>query len=352
MSRPNREESYRDNDYLKTKEGFLFCVVGNTHPRDRVISYLKYIPKGCEERKDWKDFDRVMKNYTIPNLKETMDLLRRSYPKYLFYSDGWNTEVIAVPQRDVVKHFIPEVKLERLMHEKPNDSLIEKTCEFIRRLSELSGVPSKMLGVTGSILLEIHDPRRSDIDVTVYGYDCTLKIKRALLEILGRDEEIKPLGKREGKDWCLRRVREHPISVKDAERILDRKWNFGYFKGVRFSINPVRVEKESESYGSKRFSPLNFGVVRAAIRSNREAVFSPSIYSVNDVEVIEGSKNIDLREIVSYIRTFSDIAYSDERVEAGGKIELVKDLENDTQYHRLVIGSLEYPGLDYMKLLS
>ena len=352
MPPPEREGSYRDNDYLKTKEGFLFCVVGNTHPQDRVVSYLKYIPKLSKEGEKWKDFDRVMKNYTIPSLKETMNLLRRSYPKYLFYSDEWNTEVITVPQRDIVKHFIPEVKLEKLMHEKLKDCLIEKTCEFVRRLSELSGVPSRMLGVTGSILLGIHDPKRSDIDITVYGYDCALKIKRALLEILGRDKEIKPLGKREGNDWCLRRVREHPISVKDAERILDRKWNFGYFKGVRFSINPVRVEKESESYGSKRFFPLGFGVVRAAIRSDREAVFSPSIYSVSDVEVIKGSKNIDLREVVSYIRVFSDIAYSGERVEAGGKIELVKDLENDTQYHRLVIGSLEYPGLDYMKLLS
>ena len=36
--------SYRDRDYVKTKENFIFCVVGPTHPRDRVISYIKYLP--------------------------------------------------------------------------------------------------------------------------------------------------------------------------------------------------------------------------------------------------------------------------------------------------------------------
>ena len=57
---------YRDRDYLQTSEGYFFCVVGPTHPKDRVIAYLKYVPEasgtwGRERRR----FRRALRYYTI-----------------------------------------------------------------------------------------------------------------------------------------------------------------------------------------------------------------------------------------------------------------------------------------------
>ncbi|MCS7385528.1 MAG: hypothetical protein NDF55_02140 [archaeon GB-1867-005] len=46
----------RDRDFIESKKGMLFCVVGNVHPKDRAISYLKYIPWKEENaaRLGWK----------------------------------------------------------------------------------------------------------------------------------------------------------------------------------------------------------------------------------------------------------------------------------------------------------
>jgi len=41
-----------DRDFIRTKEGFFWVVVGYTHPPNRIIAYLKYIPTTFGK---WKD---------------------------------------------------------------------------------------------------------------------------------------------------------------------------------------------------------------------------------------------------------------------------------------------------------
>jgi len=81
----------RDRDFLRTREGFLFCVVGYAHPHNRVISYLKYIPSsdgiwgvGSER------YARTMPNYTIPSLLSNIEMLKKNYSHYVFRSRVFN----------------------------------------------------------------------------------------------------------------------------------------------------------------------------------------------------------------------------------------------------------------------
>src|SRR5947199_7270211 len=34
----------KDRDFVETREGFFFCLVGYVHPPDRYLAYLKYTP--------------------------------------------------------------------------------------------------------------------------------------------------------------------------------------------------------------------------------------------------------------------------------------------------------------------
>ena len=349
----NSSRGFRDKDFIETGEKLLFCVVSSTHPEDRVISYLKYMPSedGRWGAKDHR-FSRAIQRYTIPSLLETIDILRSRYPNYLFYSDVYHIEMSGVPVDSVVKHYMPERKLAEIMSETPRDPLIDKLIDLVEKLSGESGVPAGNFGVTGSILLDIYNPEFSDIDLTVYGYENSKKVKETILkEFHDRSSPIKRFDNSESHAWCIRKSREYPISSSDAERILERKWNMGIFRGVRFSINPVRTE-EAESYGDRIYSAIGYGKIRAVVVEDREAIFTPSKYVVEEATILEGAKEVDVREITSYEGIYMDIAHEGEEIEARGKIELVEDKLMGETYHRILVGSLEGAGSDYTRILT
>ncbi|MEM2875979.1 MAG: hypothetical protein QXL67_03380, partial [Candidatus Bathyarchaeia archaeon] len=228
-------------------------------------------------------------------------------------------------------------------------SLVEKLIDFVDFLSDLSAVPKSCFGVTGSILLGIHNPEFSDIDLTVYGYLNSKKVKDSVLEAFSDGVSlIKRLSKDDAYAWCTRKSIEHSIKFGDAKRILERKWCIGVFDGVRFSINPARTEAESERYGDRFYFPIGYGKVRAVVSDDREAIFTLAKYVVEGVNILTGPRGIDLREVASYEGIYTDIAYRGEKIEARGKIELVDDRLTGDSYHRLLVGTLEGMGSDYI----
>src|SRR3989337_617980 len=200
--------TFRDRDFLRTKEGFFFCVVGPYHPPNRVISYLKYVPAklGNWGKGIWR-FKRVLKNYTIPSLLETFNLLEKEYPHYLFYSPFYNILMTAVPSEYVAKHYKPEEKLAQLMNAKRLDALQKKVVRFVSFLSEKSNVPTEFFGVTGSILLNIHRMDVSDIDLTVYGLKTSLAVKQVLQPTFSQKaSKIKRLEGSALNAWCRKKA--------------------------------------------------------------------------------------------------------------------------------------------------
>ena len=186
---------FRDRDFLQTSEGFFFCVVGPLHPPERVISYIKYVPSESGIwGKDEKKFSRILQKYTIPNLLETFSYLETNYPHYLFHSPVDNITITAVPHQNIAEHFKPEKKLSQLRQALQLDSLQQKLVRFTRFLEETGGVPEESFGVTGSLLLDIHQPKFSDLDVTVYGAKDSWLLHKALSENRDSETPMKRLG--------------------------------------------------------------------------------------------------------------------------------------------------------------
>jgi len=344
---------FRDRDFIKTREGFFFCVVGPFHPSDRVISYLKYVPSelGVWGRRG-KRFRRAMRAYTIPSLLETFRLLERDHPHYLFYSPFYNITMTAVPHEYLAKHFKPEEKLAQLLQATRLDSLQKKLLRLASFLAEISGVSLRFLGVTGSILLNIHRPEFSDIDLTVYGLKNSLAAKNALTEAYSSLGS--PVHRLEGealKAWCESKAQSFPLTVEDALRILQRKWNIGVFEGTPFSIHPVKLEQEvEEAYGENIYHPIASVTIRAVVHDNTDAMFLPSVYRVQEVTMVEGPQVPDIQEVVSYEGLYSDLAEVGESIMARGKLELVVQKKTGQKHHRVLVGSPEGKGKEYIKL--
>ncbi|MGQ9461333.1 MAG: hypothetical protein ACUVRA_08935 [Candidatus Bathyarchaeaceae archaeon] len=345
---------FRDRDFIQTREGFFFCVVGPFHPLDRVISYLKYVPARLGLwGKGKKRFRRVMRAYTIPSLLETFSLLERNYPQYLFHSPYYSITMTAVPHECLTKHYKPEEKLAQLVQASRLDPLQKKLTRFTSFLAEISGVPPSFFGVTGSILLDIHRPEFSDLDVTVYGLKNSLAVKEVLTRAYSSSSSaVKRFEGNSLRAWCESKAQRYPLTPEEALKIYERKWNLGFFENTPFSIHPVKLEQEvEEEYGDKTYYPVGSAIVRAVVYENSDCLFLPCVYSVREVNIVEGPQVENIEEVVSYEGLYDNLAEVGESIVAQGKLERVIDRKVGREYHRILVGSPEGKGMEYIKLL-
>ncbi|HML02531.1 MAG TPA: hypothetical protein VK487_04060 [Candidatus Bathyarchaeia archaeon] len=344
---------FRDRDFIRTKEGFFFCVVGPYHPPDRVIAYVKYVPaRSGKWRSEGTYYQRVMRAYTIPSLLETFNLLKTKYSQFLFHSEFYGITMTAVPRIYVAQHYRPEEKLARILHIIRKDVLQKKLASFVALLHEKSGIALEYFGITGSILLDIHDPRFSDIDLTIYGLQNCLKIKKTLNQLVGDPSSL--VRRFQGvtlDEWCRKKVENFPLSIEDARRLYERKWNIGWFSGVPFSIHPVKIEDElTERYGDKTFRPEGQVVICAKITDDRESMFLPCVYTVHDVKVLKGNQDGSrISEVVSYESLYDSLAETGDEIYVKGKLESVCDNRDKREYYRVLVGSPEGKGKEYIK---
>lgn len=344
---------FRDRDYLRTPEGFLFCVVGSTHPPDRIMAYLKYVPRAGAGpwAKGGTRFYRAMREYTMEALKETLAFLC-DYPFYLTYFEAFGTEMSCVPVERIEEHYKPEERLRQLASSSELDPLEEKAVSLADLISDVSGVGMAKMGLTGSILLDIHVPGISDIDLVVYGLREGLRVREALSRALDDSSvEVERFSDELARAWCVRKARTHPLTPQEAKEILARKWNMGIYQGTRFSIHPVLTEREAERYGERVYKPMGKAVIRAEVTDATKSIFLPAIYEVKLRSVIEGPKLRGLREVCSYEDLYAGIAKEGEEILVSGKVEFVEDLRRGLVYYRLLVGSL-MGGDEFIKPLA
>jgi len=345
---------FRDRDFLRTTEGFFFCVVGPFHPPNRVISYLKYVPTRLGKwGRGKKRFSRAMRSYTIPDLLETFKRLEKDYPHYLFYSPFYNILMTAVPLKFMARHYKPEEKLARLLESRRLDFLQKRLKRFVTSLAEKSNVSLESFGVTGSILLNIHNLRFSDLDVIVYGFKNCVAVKDALKTLYS----VRTSGFRRFEDdtlrtWCINKARLYPLTFDEAREIYNRKWNIGFFEGTQFSVHPVKVEEEiSEEYGEKVYNGVGSVVLGAVVSQNSGSLYLPAVYGVKEVKILKGPQVRDVEEVFSYEGLYSDLAEVGETILVKGKLEQVRDKKTGRTYHRVLVGSPEGKGTEYVKII-
>ncbi len=342
---------FRDRDFIRTQEGFLFCVVGHCHPVDRVVSYLKYIPaqEGLWQRDNIK-FKRVMRKYTIPNLLETFNFLSENYHHYLFFSPVYNIKMTAVPHNYMKRHYKCEERLQELLKNTMSiDRLQEKVCRLVVLLSERSSIQTSSFGVTGSILLDIHNPEFSDIDLTVYGIKNSYFLKKTLKKnYIIRDSDIRTFEDSERKQWINQKIKNHPINLGEAERLFSRKWNIGVFEHTSFSLHPVKLEEETtDKYGDKIYRPEGKIILQAVVADSQDSIFLPGTYKVEEVKVV-GNGSTDIREVVTYEDLYCGVAEAGEVISVRGKLEHVEDIQTGLEYDRVIVGSTEGRGKEYI----
>jgi len=342
---------FRDRDFILTPEVFFFCVVGNIHPKDRVIAYIKYIQDDTGRWGRTRRFRRILESYTTPSVKRTLQVIEEKNHEYLFKSDILSLAMSAVPLERIQKHFRPEEKLRNLLNERNEiDPLEEKAIKLVKEISAESGVPSRFFGITGSILLGIHNPEFSDLDLTVYGTENTFYIKEAM-QSLYKQGGLRRFKGKYLDEWAERKATQFPHYPEEAKKLYKRMWNRGFFNGTLFSIHPVKLNKEvKEVYGDRIYIPKDIVTIRARITDTDEAFFLPARYGLDNVTVANRVQS-GITDVTSYNGFYCDLFKKGEYIEARGKLEEVRDLRRNLIHKRLLVGSFEAGGTDYMKPL-
>ncbi|HEW94169.1 MAG TPA: hypothetical protein ENF47_05650 [Thermoprotei archaeon] len=345
-----------DRDIIEAFNGEIYIVISSSHPRDRVISYLKYIPSKEKGSSIWfKDgiwYHRILKHYGAKYLSKIIKEYK--IDDFLVYDDYLGITLIEIPTNQVKVHYLPEERTKEIIRE-PKDKLEMTAREIILSLSEKTGVPIDNIGITGSILLKMHNLRYSDIDLLVYGYNNAFKIRRHLLKLLEEGEFFKRL-----HGWLLEKYVEeltktYPLDRFEALRICEETWSRGVFRNRFFSIHPVLYPSENIiKYGDQRYKGICLLKIKARVVDDRYSMFMPAIYRVSNVKLLSGCKFTEVNkisEVVSYEAIYSDIAGVGEDILVYGKLEKVEDLNTGNIHYRVLVGSYEANGMDYIKPL-
>ena len=139
------------------------------------------------------------------------------------------------------------------------------------------------------------------------------------------------------------------MSFEDFVLVESRKGFQGKFMGTDYFVRFVKDWREiGEQYGDVCFKNSGYAKITAKIADSTESLFTPCIYKLQEVNVVEGPKLKPICEIVSFRGRFCEQAVDGEGVEAQGKVELVTNTETGGEHYRLILGN---KPSDYMVLL-
>jgi predicted nucleotidyltransferase len=322
----------RDGDTFATKESFVFYVFGYEHPKNRVLSFLKYIPSNLKPhfpirflRQKWKLDDvevaRPEKLYTAHNYKKLLETFRNTYPQYIYFCPYRQKEVISTPLKHVEKVYVPKECLQRLLAKKRKDRLQKLALELISLLSTESKAPLEDFGIHGSIALNMHT-EKSDIDLVVYGSKNFKSLEKAI-DKLAEEGTLKYVFTKK-----LDRARKHR----------------GRYKDKLFVYNAARkIDEINTHYGDHEYAPIQDVTLSCEVVNDSEAMFRPAIYQIKYYQPLDSASEIRKEKvptrIVSMIGYYRNVARRGEKIRVSGTLERVENVETEATIYQVVVGT-------------
>ena len=350
----------RTRDFIYTKDDLYFASTNYIHPKDRYISFLRYIPDENGDR------EKNGNKYRKVGSDEAYTYLRENHPEYLYFCDVTNVEMMGVPQDKVERIIKPENRLLGLKKtienngEVKNPEIIGKlmdVCDFFHYLAD---IPYDKMGISGSILPGLQKSEVSDLDYVIYG----LANHRKAIETFKKYRNIEVYIEEVDKHITLngitedywdfvynKRMSNSSLTPEEFKWYENRKANRGTIDGTLFDILATKDYDEiTGEWGDTRYEPLGISEIECDIESALGSFDNPSLYTIKNLKVLDGVER-EISEIVSFTHTYAGEVIDNEHVTAKGKVEKVIKNTGEESY-RLVVGTTREAIDEYVKLLE
>ena len=330
----------RGFDFLKADNGALFCIVGDIHPPDRNFGFFKYVPAAPGTISPWKGkngitYTRQVSEYHVRVITSMFESLENDF---LFYSPISHLQMTALPHNRVIEQYNCQTRAKEILEIEQGLDDLEKETKILLQLFKDSGVLK--LGITGSILLNIHNSKISDIDLIVIGRE---NGKKAREIVKSRNSSICKLSKSKIESSVLKQSRLFDVEPSAISPLIKRRWNQALFQNRRFSIHVLR--DQPEEYGAVEYCPRFYLTVICTITDTGEGIFYPPQWTIEVEQILDspytlGEKQNQIEELISFEGIFTDVLKEGERVCIRAKLE---DVYLGKKYHhsRLVVGGPE-----------
>ena len=335
----------REGDLIKTKSNVVFDVKGLVHPPNKVVAFPRFIPspQGTRQGKDTL-YGKVY------SLGDRFKYLQENQQDLIVFDPIFGETMCEVPIDQISELYQPIEKLASLRVCKNPNALENKALRLASTLKEKAGIPWSAIGISGSIMAGLTN-ETSDIDPLVYGVENSRKAYAALKELLiNSDSGFKPYSRDELQTLFDFRSKDTQMSLEDFEQVETRKAFQGMFMGTDYFIRFVKDWSETgDQYGEVCYKNSGYAKISANIADATDSLFTPCIYKLKDVDVVNGQELSPITEIVSFRGRFCEQLPANLRepptVEAQGKVELVTDNKTGATHYRLIIGG---KPTDYM----
>lgn len=338
---------FRDRDIFEDTEGRLFVTLGYIQPRDRVLSYLKYVPddkgqwikSGTRYRRIfWGSVDSVVSGTTL-------------LPSFYSVDDNhFQTSLIEPPRYVIKKYYQPEKRLVEIL-EDPKDKLEEETKMATETLHDEFKIPVDALGITGSILWKGHNINYSDINMNVYSYEHSWTLQKEY-ELLN---EVKgPMRLRKQIEWnhAIERIHQRvpTLHYEDLQSIFARRKVLCI--GDRcIGVTPVLLPDEAPiDHGSESYFPLPSEprTLKMTIENSDYSIFHPALYETDPVDF----GGVTIQRILVYDGAFGGLFRSGDRVEVSGMIQRVVQKRTGSSIGQIMVGTKVGSGKEYIRLVK
>jgi len=222
----------------------------------------------------------------------------------------------------------------------------------------MADIPYTHLGISGSILPGLQKTSVSDLDFVVYGLDNHRRAIETFKKYRGKEVNIEKIDKTitvEGITddyWDFvynKRMSDSSLTKNEFRWYENRKANRGTINGTLFDILATKDYDEIHgTWGDTIYEPQGISQIEADIVSALGAFDNPSLYTIENVKVLEGVE-VELSEVVSFTHTYAGEVIDGEHVIAKGKVEKVI-INGETSHYRLVVGTTREAIDEYLKL--
>jgi predicted nucleotidyltransferase len=311
-----------EGQFIITIDNLVFEIKGVVHPKDRVIAYLRYVPTQNGYRK-------------VYALDERETYLKHHHPLYLWFSEPYGRLVQSVPDDNIETILDPVDYLAALRNSASTASDLEQaSLNLVDKMIEATGIEQLNIGITGSQLIGIAK-KDSDIDLVVYGSDACQQFYSNLCKGI---DSISGVHRYSGlllDEHVSFRWGAHE-NLRPVFREIERKKVLqGLFENYHFFVRLVKAPDDLEyAYGDFSFQLKGRQFVSGKIVDDGDSIFTPCEY------LVESDDLPDLRKLVSYRGRFTEQISKDAMFDAEGRLEMVTNHKEKSQYLQLVLGEL------------